>query len=95
MQELDDEELDGLESAADVYYRAIGNLIKQGLKESDDARLLGWEDSEPPAAVHQRNVSTAWKLLSAIAYTMTGKMTGRNPRDCYRALLGEDPDYEF
>src|SRR5262249_55451065 len=29
----------------------------------------------------------------AIGYALTGKMTGRNPRDCYRALLGEDPDY--
>lgn len=27
------------------------------------------------------------------AYAMTGKMTVRNPRDCYRILLGEEPEY--
>jgi SynChlorMet cassette radical SAM/SPASM protein ScmE len=31
----------------------------------------------------------------AVGYAVTGKMTGRNPRDCYRALLGEDPEYAF
>jgi SynChlorMet cassette radical SAM/SPASM protein ScmE len=31
----------------------------------------------------------------AVGYALTGKMTGRNPRDCFRALLGEDPDYVF
>lgn len=31
----------------------------------------------------------------AVGYAVTGKMTGRNPRDCYRALLGEDPEYVF
>ena len=31
----------------------------------------------------------------AIAYAVTGKTTGRDPRSCYRALKGEDPEFAF
>ena len=31
----------------------------------------------------------------AIAYAVTGEINGRDPRSCYRALLGEDHEYVF
>lgn len=71
LRRLPDSDYAQIETAADVYFRAIGELLKQGLLHSDDARLPGWGDHQPPGAPHAQNVREAWKLLGAIAYAMT------------------------
>jgi formylglycine-generating enzyme required for sulfatase activity len=71
VRSIPDAELPRLRTAADVYLRAIEVLLREGMARSDDARLLGWETSTPPAKVDRQNLTEAWKLLGAIACEMT------------------------
>ncbi|MFN7769051.1 MAG: NACHT domain-containing protein, partial [Planctomycetaceae bacterium] len=66
-----DAELPRLRTAADVYVRAVDELLRQGMAKSSDARLLGWKTNQAPAQVDPQNLSEGWKLLGAIAMEMT------------------------
>ena len=66
-----DAELPRLRTAADVYVRAVEVLLREGMANSPEARLLGWKTATPPAKVDPRNLTEGWKLLGAIACEMT------------------------
>ena len=68
--ELPRDEIEKLNTAADVYYGAIKHQIKWGLKGSPKAREIGSDTGDPPEDASDTGIEKTFHLLSAIAFDM-------------------------
>ena len=80
LRKLPDGELAKIRAPSDVYWQAANHMIKQGMKNSERARMLGLSEREPvPDKVQARSLDHALKLLGAIAFQMTSQRVARRP----------------
>ena len=83
-----------LRSTADVYYGALDHLIHEGMSQSARARLIGWDERDPPDEVQQSGVATTWEVLSAIAFE-TLVWDHAEPAPGQPASRAEDPPPQY
>ena len=78
LRDLPDRELQLIQTAGDVYWHSINHLLKEGMKNSEEARHLGLSpDERTPATVQARSLARGRELLGAIAFRMTSTLTPR------------------
>jgi hypothetical protein len=84
LRDLPDRELQQIRTAGDVYWHSINHLLREGMKNSDEARHIGLASQEPtPKTVQRRSLRRALELLGGIAFGMSSTLVPR---------AGGDPD---
>jgi formylglycine-generating enzyme required for sulfatase activity len=82
LRKLPGGELGSIETASDIYWRAINHMLREGMKNSPPARRLGLAGGEPPPPkVQQRSLFAARRLLGAMAFEMPSTPLVRPPSD--------------
>ncbi|MCY2996052.1 MAG: SUMF1/EgtB/PvdO family nonheme iron enzyme [Planctomycetota bacterium] len=74
-----------VETASDVYYLAIEEMILRGMQGSPQARLIGWQRPDPPDKPQALSLRTTLELLGIIAFEMTSQTLLRPP-----AVVGDE-----
>lgn len=77
----------GQDSLRDVWQNA------PGLKELRERHAVSLETD--PRCAGCAYVTYCTGGCPGVAYSLTGKVNSANPRDCYRAYIGEDPIYAY
>lgn len=75
LRSLPDSDLGRIRTAGDVYWHSANHLLKEGMRNSHQARLMGLAADEPaPGAVQVRSLRRARKLLGGIAWQMASTL---------------------
>ncbi|MFO0816902.1 MAG: SUMF1/EgtB/PvdO family nonheme iron enzyme [Pirellulales bacterium] len=70
LKKLGADELAGVRTPSDIYWRAFRHMVRDGLKSDAASGLARFGLSDPPREITDSQVERAFKLLGAIAWEM-------------------------